>query len=257
MALEASFELPPKKAIEFFRKKGYVTSFAWQDVDRAEHQAAFTVAKLMDIGLLSDVRAAVDKAIAEGATFADFRDQIEGRLVQAGWWGKAEMVDPLDGETKTVQLGSPRRLRTIFENNLRSAYAEGQWKQVQDTAIEAPYLMYDAVDDGKTRPEHKAWDGIVLPATDPWWSTHYPPNDYGCRCGVIQLSADEVRAMGKSVAEKAPPSPTYTWTNPRTGEVKEIPVGVGPGWAAPPGKGRAEALREQLEARMKEWRNGR
>ena len=39
----------------------------------------------------------------------------------------------------------------------------------------------------------------VLPADDPWWQIHYPPNDFGCRCGVIQLSADHMRAAGKDI----------------------------------------------------------
>ena len=256
MALEARFDLAPEKALAFFRAKGYVTSFAWQDVWQAEHDAAFTVAKMANLDLLRDVRAAVDRALADGSTFETFREGLQGRLVEAGWWGKGEMVDPLTGEAKLVQMGSPRRLRTIFRVNLQTAYSAGHWQQIQETKDTAPYLMYDAVDDNATREEHRAWDGTVLPADDPWWSSHMPPNGWNCRCGVIQLSAEQSRAMGKDVGDPAPASRIREYTNPRTGEVQQVPEGVDPGWAYNPGASRVEQLQRQLEDKRREWRDG-
>lgn len=256
-ALEARFDLAPEKALRFFRSKGYITSFAWQDVWQREHDAAFTVAKMMDADLLRDVRMALDKAIAEGRTFQQFRDEIEGRLAQAGWWGVKEMRDPATGETKLVELGTPRRLQTIFQVNMQTAYAAGHWQQIQDTKDSAPYLMYDAVDDGRTRPEHAAWDGTILPADDPWWQDHMPPNGWNCRCSVIQLSAAQVKEMGKTVSEKPPAGGSYRYTNPRTGEVSQVPQGVDPGWAYNPGASRAEQLRQQLDQKLQEYRNAR
>lgn len=253
MTIEARFDLPPEKALKFFRAKGFITSFAWQDVWQQENDAAFTVAKMMDVDLLRDVRKAVDRALAEGLTFEQFREQLEPALVDAGWWGKKEMTDPDTGETKAVQLGSPRRLRTIFRVNLQTAYQAGHWQQIQDTKDEAPYLMYDAVDDGRTRAEHREWDGKVLPADDPWWQTHMPPNGWNCRCGVIQLSAEQVRAMGKEVERRAPEGGAYQYTNPRTGEITNVPKGVDPGWAYNPGASRIDYLRQQLDQKLREF----
>lgn len=255
--LAAAFNLAPEAALAFFRAKGYATGFAWQDVWQREHDAAFTVAKMLDVDLLRDVRSAVDRAIADGQTLAQFREGLEPELMKAGWWGKAEMVDPATGETTLVQLGSPRRLETIFRVNMQASYAAGHWQQIQETKAEAPYLMYDAVDDGRTREEHRAWDGTVLPADDPWWDTHMPPNDFGCRCGVIQLSADQVRAMGLDVADEAPPDNPREYTNPRTGEVEMVPSGVGPGWAYNPGASRVGLLQRQLDAKLRQYREGR
>ena len=254
MATEARFDLEPRKALEFFRGKGYATSFAWQDVWQHAHDEAFTVAKMLNVDLLRDVRAAVDKAIAEGQTLDQFRDALKPRLVEAGWWGKAEMVDPATGEVKVVELGSPRRLRTIYETNMRSAYAAGHRAQIKETMADAPYLMYDAIDDGNTRPEHAAWDGLVLRADDPWWQMHFPPNDYGCRCGVIQLSADQLGQVGKDAPDTAPDVELYEYTNPRTGVTELVPKGVGPGWAYAPGE---KDLGSELRARVRAFRDGR
>ena len=167
------------------------------------------------------------------------------------------MVDPATGDARMVQLGSPRRLRVIFETNMQTAYAAGHWAQIQQTKADAPYLMYDAVNDAQTRPEHAAWDGLVLPADDPWWQTHYPPNDWGCRCGVVQLSADQASEMGKPNGDQAPADQLRDYTNPRTGEVSQVPKGVGPGWAYAPGASRADLYRQELATKQQEFRDGR
>lgn len=256
MATTLKFDLPPAEALKFFREKGYQIGFAWQDVWKQEHDAAFTVAKMMDVDLLRDVRAAVDRAIAEGQTLAQFRKELQPRLADAGWWGKKAMIDPVTGEEKLVQLGSPRRLRTIFRVNMQTAYAAGDWQQIQDNKAEAPLLMYDAVDDGNTRDEHRAWDGIVLPADDPWWSTHRPPNGWNCRCSVIQLSRSQAERMGKAVPDQAPPVRTREYVNPRTGEISRVPVGIDPGWDYNPGASRQEHLRQALDDKLKAYRGG-
>ena len=257
MPAEARFDLAPAKAIQFFRGKGYAMSFAWQDLWMTGHDEAFTIAKMLNIDLLRDVRMAVDKALADGQTLNEFRDLLKPRLLEAGWWGKAEMEDPATGETKTVQLGSPRRLQVIFETNMQTSYAAGHWAQIQQTKADAPYLMYDAVHDSQTRPEHAAWDGTVLLADDPWWQTHYPPNDWGCRCGVIQLSGDQVAAMGKDGPDAAPPVEMRSVLNARTGETEQVPKGVGLGWDYAPGATRADLYREQLTAKQREFRDGK
>lgn len=255
MSATVRFDLPPKEALKFFRAKGYRTSFAWQDVWQQEHEAAFTVAKMMDVDLLRDVRAAVDKAIADGQTFQEFRKNLEPTLVDAGWWGRKEMVDPQTGETREVQLGSVRRLRTIFRVNMQTSYAAGDWAQIEENAKTAPYLMYDAVDDNRTRPEHRAWDGTVLRWDDPWWNTHRPPNGWNCRCSVIQLSERDVKRRGIEIATKPPAfsNQTYEYTNPRTGEVTDVPRGIDPGWAYNPGKDRLANLNKQYDDKLREW----
>jgi uncharacterized protein with gpF-like domain len=125
--------------------------------------------------------------------------------------------------------------------------------------------MYDAVDDNRTRAEHKAWDGIVLRVDDPWWDTHRPPNDFGCRCSVIQLTAEEAERMGKKPKEDRPSKPagarpahegeTREYENPRTGEVMQVPRGVGPGWAYNPGKDRLAHLKKIYSEKLREFNN--
>lgn len=259
MAIAASFNLAPEKAVESFRGKGLAASFAWQDMLHEEHDRAFTVAKMLDLDLLSDVKDYVDRAIAEGWTRQRFIDELMPTLINRGWWGRQEMTDPLTGEVVEAQLGSARRLKTIYDTNLRTSYSAGHWKRIETNARSAPYVMYSAVLDNRTREAHRAWNGKILRADDPWWKTHTPPNGWNCRCTVIQLSDRDLQRMGRDGPDESPPVETREWTNPRSGEVMQVPVGVDPGWGYAPGAaGRAGALdlaREKLEAADPLFRN--
>lgn len=222
--------LPPAEAIAFFRSKGLTESFAWEDVWEEEHAKAFTVAKAMKREILEDIRAALDEALAEGRTLDQFREELTPVLQARGWWGRQEMTDPLTGETREVQLGSPRRLRTIFEVNMRSAYQAGRWERIERVKVTMPYLRYVAVMDGRTRPEHRAWHGVVLPVDDPWWDTHYPPCGWRCRCTVTQMSARTLENRGFEVTADPPRFPPKPFVNRRTGEVTVVETGLDPGF---------------------------
>ncbi len=242
--LRAAFNRAPEAAVEFFRQKGYRIGFDHQDVWQQQHQAAFTVAKAMQIDLLEDIREQVDQALELGTTLADFTANLKPNLVQRGWWGKATMADPVTGEMKDVQLGSPRRLKVIYDTNLRTAHAEGQWARIQEVKDALPYLMYDHTPSAHERKEHKAWDGLVLRVDDPWWPTHYPIKAYGCKCRAVQLGQRQLERMGLTVSE-APADRLVTHTNKRTGETQQVPAGVDPAFHYPPG-GRLASLGQML-----------
>lgn len=213
------FDVAPDRARDYFARKGLRTTWSYADMLGQEHDRAFTVAKLMDVDLLGQVRDSLQVALANGVTFRDWSATITPILQQAGWWG----------DEGGVQLGSPWRLETIFRTNMQAAYAVGQWDQITSQADIAPFLLYDAVDDHRTRPLHRKWDGTVLPVDHPWWRVHMPPNGFSCRCGVIQLDADQLADMGLSVSDP-PEDGTYRWVNPRTGRAREVPDGIDPGF---------------------------
>ncbi len=248
MAIEARFDLPAEQALRFFRRKGLKASFSWRDVWKEENQASFTVAKMADIDLLAEVQRAITDALDHGGTKAQFAKELTPKLMKAGWWGQREQVDPVTGKTELVQLGSARRIETIFRTNVMTAYAAGEWEQIQEAAEDAPYLMYDAVDDNRTREQHRAWNGLTLPWNDPFWNTHRPPNGWNCRCSVIQVSDSDLRAMGKT-PDKAPPIKRREWVNKRTGEVMQIPLGIDPGWDYNPGADRQANLDQVLASK--------
>lgn len=145
---------PPKEALDWFRAKGYQPSFDYRDVWKGQHSHAFTVAKAMSMDVLTSIRESLDDALANGKTFDQWKKELQPELERLGWWGRQEMTDPLTGEVRNVQLGSPRRLRTIYNTNLRTARAAGQWQRIQRSKRAMPYLVYELGPSEKHRAEH-------------------------------------------------------------------------------------------------------
>lgn len=238
MAARVDFRpLPPKEAIAFFRQKGYRPTFSYLDMFHRAHSDSFTVAGVTRLDVLQDIRELMDAAIANGGTFAGFKKGMKERLSVKGWWQPVEVADEATGETKTVDLSDSRRLRTIFDTNLRMSYAAGQWTRIQRTKKALPFLCYKTVGDGRVRPQHRAWHNVVLPVDHPWWDTHFPPCDWSCRCQVVQMTAGMVTRSGLRVWD-APPEdgPPVRYENRRTGEVFHVPRGIHPSFAYNPGK---------------------
>jgi len=247
--LAYALRLPPEKAIAYLQAKGYAFSWDWYDVWQEAHRKAFTVAKVMRKDLLDDIRKAVETALADGQTFAEFRKGLEPTLKAKGWWGKVPLGDG-DGGVEVVQLGSPWRLRTIYRTNLQTAYQAGRWQTQVEGKEERPYLQFVAVLDARTRPSHAALNGKVFPIDDPFWDTFYPPLDWGCRCRVRALSVDNVKERGLKIETGAGRIETVErLVSKTTGELRPatrirvtdavgqpVTVATGPGWAYNPGK---------------------
>ncbi|MDR3055216.1 MAG: minor capsid protein [Zoogloeaceae bacterium] len=201
MNLTAHLNLPPKDAIAFFEKKGVHLAWDWHDTEAETHAQSFTVAKVTTLDMLSWFQKEIERSLKEGRPFEDFKKSLRPRLQEAGWWGKQEMLDIDTGEITQVQLGSNRRLRTIFQTNVQTSYMAGRYKRYLDNAENRPYWRYVAVMDSRTRAGHAALNGKVWRADDPIWQTLWPPNGWGCRCRVEALSAAEFEQSGAALED--------------------------------------------------------
>lgn len=246
------FKTAPAEVVRYFRAKRSIPTFDWRDVAPQEHAFSWTVAKSAGYDILDDIRAATDDAIVTRVPYDEFARKLTPILQQKGWWGKQRAFDPQDGVEKLVQLGSPRRLRTIYWANVRSAYAAGEWERTQRNKRFLPFLVYTLSVAVHRREEHESWVGTVLPVDHEWWHTHYPPNGWGCQCGVRQISAGEARRLGYTDGMPAPEIVMRKWTNKRTGEVVWVPEGIDPGWQTNPGVSRGRNLSELLHGKVEE-----
>ncbi len=237
----------PPEVASFFRNKGLRPSFDWQDVEPEEHAVAFSVAKAMQVDGLEAIQGALQEAIDEGIPYEQFAKELKPRLRRLGWWGVKEQVDPITGEVRKVRLGSPRRLKTIYRANIRSARAAGQWDRIQRTKDALPYLVYLLGPSEHHRPHHEAKEGLVLPVDDPFWQSWYPPNGWGCKCHVRQITRREAERRGISDSPEIPMRDVF---NRRTGEIKSIPSGIDPGWEMNPGLYRQRQMEQFLAGKL-------
>lgn len=227
-------KVPFEEAIQYFKGKVNLPTKTWTDIWQGMHSRAFVVAGATKNELLSDFRTAIDKAISEGTTIEDFRKTFDETVARNGW--------SYNGERGW-------RTGVIFNTNMRVAYAAGNYKQMMDNRKERPLWRYIGGLSESPRPLHLSWSGTTLPADDPWWDTHYPPNDWGCKCEVVSQTQDEIDEMkkeGVAISTERPNDGTYQWTD-KEGNTHTIPNGIGPGWAYNPGKtawGENEALRQ-------------
>lgn len=237
--------LPPDDTVRAFDARGELrTSVRWSEMFHADHARAFTVAKVAKLDLLETIRTSLADVIHNGGTFEQWQANIVPDLQRAGWWGRVQDRE-LTGTDQAIIVG-PRRLRTIYDTNLRVSRAAGQWARIQESKAVSPFLRYSAVMDTRTRPLHRQWHGTILPVDHPWWDTHFPPCGWRCRCTVMQLSERSLRAFGWKVSDKPPPSGPGRRFWP-TGADKPVlvPAGIDPGFGYNPGKTSMRAIAEK------------
>jgi SPP1 gp7 family putative phage head morphogenesis protein len=260
--------LPPAEAMAFMDGRQLTAdTYHWHDLWRDEHQRAFTVSRLARGDLLEALQASLAKSVAGDLSRRDWIKSTEQLLKNAGWWGTTEVTDPRTGEMLKTRFNHAR-LQLIFDTNVRQAAAAGQWQRMLRNQRTHPFARYVAMDDDRTRPQHRAWHNVTLPLDDPWWSTHRPPNGYRCRCrmiGVTQREYDQGEVLDRPGAETdrkapivrapmaktAPPEALRDWRNPATGAIEKIPDGIDPGFDYNPGTtGRSQAFEAMVQAKL-------
>lgn len=194
--------LPPEAAIAYLEGKGYQIGFSWRDVWQEAHAKAFTVAGVMKTDVLADLKNGLVDALRTGALRKDFIDQLTPILQNKGWWGKDAQIDKETGEMAGKGL-TPRRLATIFDTNMQSAYMAGRYKAFMGNIVDRPYWMYVAIMDKRTRPAHAAMNGRTFRYDDPIWDSIYPPNGFRCRCSVRALDAENLKSRNIDLSNSA------------------------------------------------------
>lgn len=194
--LKALFDMPPEKAIEHLKSKGLHIGWDWTDTHALAHARSFTVAKMTALGMLSTTKKAIEQAMTDGTGYKGFETTIKPYLISQGWWGETVDRNPKTGQLDKVQLGSNRRLKTIYHTNRRTAVMTAKYERMKQASDTHPYWQYSAVLDRRTRPSHSAKHGAVYRHDDPFWSHSYPPNGFGCRCTVKAITTKHAQRVG-------------------------------------------------------------
>nr|WP_289846255.1 phage minor head protein [Winogradskyella psychrotolerans] len=80
-------------------------------------------------------------------------------------------------------------LQAEYQTAKASAQMAAKWQQFQRNKDRYPNLRYKTVGDEHVRDDHKDLDGFVAAIDDKIWDRIYPPNDWRCRCYVVQTDS--------------------------------------------------------------------
>ena len=78
--LKGLFKLTPSIAIKYFRNKKNTNTWDWYELWQKAHKKSFTVAKVVNDKVLTDIREALDSALSEGKTFHEFQKELKPLL---------------------------------------------------------------------------------------------------------------------------------------------------------------------------------
>lgn len=235
MGIEAGFGQPFQEQLAFFRAKLNLPSERWDDVWQSAHDRAFVVAGAMKADLLTDLRGAVDKVIADGIGIEAFRRDFFAIAAQHGWTNYTGAA---------TAAGRAWRTRVIYQTNMQASHAAGRWQQLTDPDLLAvrPFWRYIHNDSVVSpRPLHKHWGdtGLTLRHDHPFWQTHYPPNGWGCRCRIKAV-------RGPAEGDATAPPEGWDAISAKTG----APAGIDKGWAYAPGARADMPLREMVSDKL-------
>jgi SPP1 gp7 family putative phage head morphogenesis protein len=223
--------VPFTEAIRQADRRGVVLPLTYYGaLQGVARSASFSIAGITALDQLVHVRDSLTEAIRTGQTFEDWKQ------------GAAS------------GLGLPNyRLENIFRTNIQTSYMRGAWAQQSLIADTHPFLMYDAINDSKTRPAHLAMDNHVAAITDPIWQKWYPPAGFNCRCTVISLTPEEARRRGLGTPLVGTPQPDEGWDyDRRAAPLEGLRKGAAQKIAAAPAPLRKVAAQTELAAQSED-----
>lgn len=137
---------------------------------------SFYVSNLEKLREIEMVKRSLKNAIEKGESFEQWRANLN-----------------IEG----IRNLSRSRLETVYRTNVSSVYNQSARYNSFHSGV-TPYLMYTAIMDGRTRPEHAKLNEVVKRADSTFWDKYTPPIAFNCRCGVVPLSKEDADEIGIS-----------------------------------------------------------
>jgi uncharacterized protein with gpF-like domain len=176
--------LPFVEAIDYWMGKIPMTAEEFYALADELRTRAFTVSGVTRMDMIEATKDAVESALKNGITLADFKKAIADIIEAQGW--------------------DSSRANMIFQTNVQGAYNAGRLKQQTDPDVidRRPWWQYlHTPGQANPRPDHEAHDGEVYRADDPFWGVWYPHQGslgdwWNCKCSVRTLSDSELDEFG-------------------------------------------------------------
>lgn len=168
------------EAVEWFLKRVPVLRNDLATIDEHARDRAFWITGLAQLEIVSQAHKSLEKAIADGTPFEEWKQSLSTELRTA--WGNA----------------SAHRLRLVYRNATQQALIAGRWAQINEPNVKRfrPYGLFDGIGDRRQTAICKACDGTILPLDHDWWQTHTPQLHHACRSSVRTLRTREALRRG-------------------------------------------------------------
>lgn len=153
--------------------------YLWvQELYNKEH--AFAAARSATEKLTKRVQEAISKLISEGEGSVKTENEIL-------------KIAEEEGHNWTRAYSS-----TVWRTNVATAYNNGRMEQAKDPDVKEviPALEVVGVEDGRERPNHAAFRGLIAATDDPIWNIAKPPYGYNCRHGLDFVSVYRLQSLG-------------------------------------------------------------
>ena len=207
--LTIGFDVEFDEAIAAAVARGVVLpEIYYQELKGIARQLSFSIAGHASMDELQAVKDSLDKAMGEGLSFGE-------------WKVLAAAMD----------LGLPEyRLENIFRTNLQGNYMRGKAQQFHENKDNRPYLLYDSINDSRTRPAHLAMDGTIRAVDDQFWATHFPPNGFRSILPDQRVSGHAI--LGLKARYSGPAVEIIGKSGGRFSVTAQHPVLTGRGWVS-------------------------
>ena len=170
MAVDSAISGVLEGVIAGFRDRDAVTRERFDELDQAARARAFTVSRVQDTQVISEMHAELAKRLMDGGTLQDFIDDIDSIAERRGFTGL-----------------NPSHTKLVFEQNEGMAQTAGRWSEAKDAGIS--YWRKLPTDSENPRKEHARHDGKIFPIDGPQGP---PPWDFGCKCNWEVVFDDEL-----------------------------------------------------------------
>lgn len=200
---------PFAETFAFWARKNIVASDVFEALSDEIKAQSGRLVGVWHTTFTSAIYDSLGKAIERGSTLRDWLPEAQQILDGFGAAGGEAIYTGTEFSTWYADL--------VFRNAWASSYAAGRYSEMfsPEWIEAAPYWLYSAIHDDRTRDEHAKLDGKVFRKSDPSARRLLAPLGHNCRCTCIELNEDDLAAGG------------YTVTNGRAAGYEPEP-----GWGA-------------------------
>ena len=185
--------VPHQEASDFIKNKPAVSRAVFEQMLPEVRARTFLISGMVPLDLAQKLRDRIAEIPAGGdweSAKRDIADSLSPFLAVEGQ------------PAEETQAAAERRAELLLRTHGYQAYSAAQYNVMERQKDVFPYWRYQTAQDDRVRDSHAALEGVVLPANDPFWQTHFPPWDFNCRCTVVPLSDADVAEIAQEDQSK-------------------------------------------------------